>query len=165
LNCFNVLDPIVDRIEGSIVDLGCGTGDLLRSLGAGKTNVTLHGVDRDERKIKLATATLGRVAMLHAGKYLDKNGPWLGERHALIVGTLALCESEESLDACLRVISTAKIAVFYYHNGYRGDVTNCLLRLKTLLQSVTGKSLTQIGGQCWAVHDADMSLPNFTTNS
>jgi len=159
IELLNLLDPIVDHLEGSIVDLGCGTGELLRSLGGGMKNVTLHGVDRDERKLARARAKLGPAAKLYAGNYLDENGPWLEERYALIVGTLALVESEERLNACRRVISLAPIAAIYYYNGYRGDIAKCVSRLGMIANSITGKTLTQIGGRCWAVHDKNVSRP------
>jgi hypothetical protein len=161
LKLLNVLDPIIDALDGSIADLGCGTGELLRSLGAGKKNVKLYGVDRDERKISRARAKLGLDAKLYAGNYLDENGPWLDERHALIVGTLALAESEERLNTCLRMISRTPIAVFYYYTGYRGDIAECVSRLEMVANSIIGKTLTQIGGQCWAIHDKNASLPSF----
>lgn len=160
LKLLNVIDPIIDGLEGSIIDLGCGTGELLRSLGAGKRDVKLYGVDRNQSKILRAKTKLGLAAKLYVGNYLDESGPWLDVRHALIVGTLAFVESEERLKTCRRLISQAPITVFYYHSGYRGDVPNYVSRLEMIANSLAGKALTQISAQCWAVHDIQISLPS-----
>lgn len=159
LELLNSLDPIIDGVEGTIVDLGCGTGELLRCLGAGKTNVTLVGVDSDERKIARATAKLGQVARLYTGDYLNEKGAWLDDDHALVIGTMALLQSKQRMEACMRVISRAQIAVFYYYRGYKGDVVECVNRLKVNVASMAGKTLTRLSEQILVVHDKDIAVP------
>lgn len=157
LELLNILDPIVDGINGTIVDLGCGTGELLRSLVAGKKNVVPHGIDLDERKIALAKEKLGPAARLYVGDYLDKNGPWLHDKHALIVGTLALCESNERRDVCLRLLSQSSITALYYYEGYKGNVASCALQLQSLVNSLPGYSVMRGGERCWVVRATSVS--------
>jgi 2-polyprenyl-3-methyl-5-hydroxy-6-metoxy-1,4-benzoquinol methylase len=160
LNLLNNLDPILDRIDGNIIDLGCGNGELLCSLAAGKQKLTLYGVDRDEGKIARAKTKLGQTARLYTGNYLDQNGPWLGQQHALIIGTFGLLESEKRTAICLRVISCSAITVFHYYQGYGGNVAECLTRLEGIAGTIPDKMLSRIGERCWVVHDRHALVPH-----
>jgi SAM-dependent methyltransferase len=166
LDLLHLLDPIVDRLEGSILDLGCGTGHLLRALGAGKRNLLLHGVDRDAGKIARARTMLGQTAALHVGDFTDKTGPWLDTKHSIIIGTLNLGESSELPQLVDRMCSSAPIVILYYYEGYRGDIREKIAGFDQVVSKLPSKAMTRIGERCWAVFDTRVSsLANLISKS
>ena len=57
----HVLDPFINENKTHMLDLGCGTGQLLNELSSVYNNLTCYGFDKSEEMIKIAKSKSNRI--------------------------------------------------------------------------------------------------------
>lgn len=64
--CYKVLENLITKIDGldTIIDLGCGNGEMLERLSPLKDDVTLIGIDSSDVAVASARRRLGRRATI-----------------------------------------------------------------------------------------------------
>jgi ubiquinone/menaquinone biosynthesis C-methylase UbiE len=107
---YDILAMIADRVDGgdgvSILDLGCGTGNVIALLHEKYPQAKLRGIDPADNMIGLAADRFGDVPQVEIVKGEGTKIPYLSERFDYVVSNLAL----HHVIPELRLLCAAEIA-------------------------------------------------------
>lgn len=104
-----VLKKISQMNFRSVLDVGCGTGEVLKSISEEYPDVRLYGIDISEEMLKQAKAKLNRKAVLSAGD--ADHIPFTNNEFDLIVCTDSFHHypnPQQAVDEFYRMLKTGK---------------------------------------------------------